>query len=126
MSVAQRKALVTGDAEGRQQVEAFVQERLEARGRRIGWMEQVINLLAGRTQSRHWRAEANTLRNLDQSTNRENQTIQDRIILDTSPDVNSTAAGQKSLSKGNTVQSDSCLCDFNHVCFFSQPNFFCL
>ena len=60
VSVAQRKALVTGDAEGRQQVEAFVEERLQARGRRIGWMEQVINLLTGRTQSRHWRGEAKT------------------------------------------------------------------
>lgn len=62
MSVTQRKALVTRNTEGRQHVEALVQERLEAGGRGIGWMEQVINLLTGRTQSGHWRGEENTMR----------------------------------------------------------------
>lgn len=55
MPVAQRKALVPRDTEGRQQVEPLVQERLEAGGRRVGGMKQVVNLLAGRAQSGHWR-----------------------------------------------------------------------
>lgn len=55
MSVAQREALVAGDAEGRQQVEALVQQGLEARGRGVGRVEQVVNLLTRRTQGGHWR-----------------------------------------------------------------------
>lgn len=55
VSVTQGKALVARDAEGGQHVEALVQERLEARGRGVGRVEQVVNLLTGRTQSRHWR-----------------------------------------------------------------------
>lgn len=62
VSVAQRKALVARDAEGRQQVKPLVQERLEAGGRRVGWMKQVVNLLTGRTQIRHWRRGRNTTR----------------------------------------------------------------
>lgn len=54
VSVTQGKALVPRDAEGGQHVEALVQERLEARGRGVGRVEQVVNLLTGRTQSRHW------------------------------------------------------------------------
>lgn len=53
MSVPQRKALIAGDAEGGQQVEPLVQERLEARGGGVGRVEQVVDLLAGWTQSRH-------------------------------------------------------------------------
>lgn len=55
VSVAQREALVAGDAEGRQQVEALVQQGLEARGRGVGRVEQVVNLLTRRTQGGHWR-----------------------------------------------------------------------
>lgn len=55
VSVPQRKALITRDTEGRQQVEPLVKERLEAGGRRVGWMKQVVNLLTGRTQSGHCR-----------------------------------------------------------------------
>lgn len=61
VSVAQRKALIAGDAKRRQQVEPLVQERLEAGGRRVGWMKQVVNLLTGRTQSGHWTQERNTI-----------------------------------------------------------------
>lgn len=62
VSVTQRKALVTRNTEGRQHVETLVQERLKAGGRGISWMEQVINLLTGRTQGGHWRGEGNTVR----------------------------------------------------------------
>lgn len=62
VSVAQRKALVARDAERRQRVEALVQERLQAGGRGIGWMEQVVNLLTGRTQSSHCRREVNAMK----------------------------------------------------------------
>lgn len=58
VSVTQRETLVTGDTEGRQRVEPLVQERLEAGGRGVGGMEQVINLLTGRTQSGHWRVDS--------------------------------------------------------------------
>lgn len=53
VSVSQGEALVSGDGEGRQQVEPFVQQRLEAGGGRVGRMEQVINLLTGGMESRH-------------------------------------------------------------------------
>lgn len=53
VSVPQRKSLISGDAEGGEQVEAFVQQRLQAGGRRVCRVEQVVHLLAGRTQSRH-------------------------------------------------------------------------
>lgn len=66
MSVAQRKALVARDTERRQHVEALVQERLKAGGRGIGWMEQVVNLLTGRTQSSHWSGEDNTMKAKEQ------------------------------------------------------------
>lgn len=62
MSVAQRKTLITRNTEGRQHVEALVQERLEAGGRGIGWVEQVVNLLTGRTQSGDWRWREDTVR----------------------------------------------------------------
>lgn len=55
MTVAQREALVAGDAEGREQVEALVQQWLEARGRRVGRVEQVVHLLTRWTQGGHWR-----------------------------------------------------------------------
>lgn len=49
VSITQRKALIAGNTKGRQQVEPLVQERLEARGRGVGWMKQVVNLLTGWT-----------------------------------------------------------------------------
>lgn len=54
MAVAQGEALVAGDAERRQQVEPLVQERLQAGGGRVGGVKQVVELLTGRTQRRHW------------------------------------------------------------------------
>lgn len=57
VSVAQGEPLVPGNAEGREHVEALVQERLQAGSRGIGGVEQVVNLLAGWAQGRHWRAE---------------------------------------------------------------------
>lgn len=57
VSVTQRESLVAGNAEGGQRVEALVQERLQAGGGGIGWVEQVVDLLAGRAQGGHWRTE---------------------------------------------------------------------
>lgn len=57
VSVTQRESLVAGNAEGGERVEALVQERLQAGGGGIGWVEQVVDLLAGRAQGGHWRTE---------------------------------------------------------------------
>lgn len=56
--VPQREALVAGDAEGRQGVEAPLQQRLQARGRRVRRVEQVVDLLAGGPQLENWRGGA--------------------------------------------------------------------
>lgn len=57
MSVAQREALVARDTEGRQQVEALVQQGLQTRGRGVGRVEEVVDLLARRAQGGHWQGE---------------------------------------------------------------------
>lgn len=57
VSVAEGETLVPGHTEGREHVEALVQERLQAGSRGIGGVEQVVNLLAGWAQGRHWRVE---------------------------------------------------------------------
>ena len=53
-AVPQRVALVAGDAERRQGVESPLQQRLQARGRRVGGVEQVVDLLAGGPQLENW------------------------------------------------------------------------
>lgn len=55
VSVSEREPLVPGNAEGSEHVEALVQEGLEAGGRGIGGVEQVVDLLTGGAQGRHWR-----------------------------------------------------------------------
>lgn len=53
VAVPQREALVAGNVEGRQQVKLPLQQGLQAGRRRVGWVEQVVDLLAGGTQLRH-------------------------------------------------------------------------
>lgn len=53
-AVAQRVALVSGDAERRQGVEPPLQQRLQARGRRVRGVEEVVDLLAGGPQLENW------------------------------------------------------------------------
>lgn len=57
MSVSEREPLVPRNAEGSERVEALVQEGLEAGGRGIRGVEQVVDLLTGGTQGRHWRTD---------------------------------------------------------------------
>lgn len=52
-AVPQRVALVAGDAEGRQGVESPLQQRLQARRRRVSGVEEVVDLLAGGPQLEH-------------------------------------------------------------------------
>lgn len=49
-AVPQRVALVAGDAERRQGVESPLEQRLQARGRRVSGVEEVVDLLAGGPQ----------------------------------------------------------------------------
>lgn len=53
-AVAQRVALVAGDAQRRQGMESPFQQRLQARGRRVRGVEQVVDLLAGGPQLENW------------------------------------------------------------------------
>lgn len=60
VAVPQREALVAGDVERRQEVKFPLKERLQAGRRRVGWVEQVVDLLAGGTQLRHCEIKINT------------------------------------------------------------------